>query len=155
MPRGIALKNNVVLSLNKAENTVQNQSIIQMVRVMVFNATFIRCSVIVWRSVLLAEEIGVPEKTIDLTNQSIKTIQNLIRYNQRKQTISHIKVSSVSGLSILDYCLRFSLSFFTLLYTDTGINAFFIFRRIYIYILEHSNVKFGLIMLYIMKHHKY
>ena len=93
---------------------------------MVFNATFIRCSVIVWRSVLLAEEIGVPEKTIDLTNQSIKTIQNLIRYNQRKQTISHIKVSSVSGLSILDYCLRFSLSFFTLLYTDTGINAFFI-----------------------------
>jgi hypothetical protein len=38
---------NLVFVTNKAENTVQNQSIIQMVRVMVFNATFISCSVIV------------------------------------------------------------------------------------------------------------
>jgi hypothetical protein len=32
------------------------------VRVMVFNATFNNISVIVWRSVLLVEETGVPEE---------------------------------------------------------------------------------------------
>ena len=36
------------------------------VRVMVFNATFNNISVISWRSVLLVEETGVPEKTTDL-----------------------------------------------------------------------------------------
>jgi hypothetical protein len=33
---------------------------------MVFNATFSNISVISWRSVLLVEETGVPEKTTDL-----------------------------------------------------------------------------------------
>ena len=36
------------------------------VRVMVFNATFNNISVISWRSVLLLEETGVPEKNTDL-----------------------------------------------------------------------------------------
>ena len=35
-------------------------------KVMVFNATFTNISVISWLSVLLVEETGVPEKTIDL-----------------------------------------------------------------------------------------
>ena len=34
---------------------------------MVFNATFNNISVISWRSVLLVEETGVPEKTTDLS----------------------------------------------------------------------------------------
>jgi hypothetical protein len=34
--------------------------------VMVFNATFNNISAISWRSVLLVEETGVPEKTINL-----------------------------------------------------------------------------------------
>jgi len=34
---------------------------------MVFNATFNTISVISWRSVLLVEKIGVPEKTTDLS----------------------------------------------------------------------------------------
>jgi hypothetical protein len=33
---------------------------------MVFNATFINISAISWRSVLLVEETGVPEKNTDL-----------------------------------------------------------------------------------------
>jgi hypothetical protein len=35
-------------------------SLLQEVRVLVFNATFNNISVIPWRSVLLVEEIGVP-----------------------------------------------------------------------------------------------
>jgi hypothetical protein len=35
--------------------------------VMVFSATFNNISVISWRSVLLGEETGVPEKTIELS----------------------------------------------------------------------------------------
>jgi len=38
-----------------------------MVKVMVFNATFNNISVISWRSVLLVEETGVPEKNTDLS----------------------------------------------------------------------------------------
>jgi len=34
---------------------------------MVFNATFIKISVILWRSVLLVEETGVPAEKPDLT----------------------------------------------------------------------------------------
>jgi hypothetical protein len=42
------------------------------VRVMVFNATFNNISVILWRSVLLVEETGVPEKTTDLSQVTDK-----------------------------------------------------------------------------------
>jgi hypothetical protein len=43
-----------------------------MVRVMVFNATFNNISAILWRSVLLVEETGVPEKTTDLSQVTDK-----------------------------------------------------------------------------------
>ena len=39
---------------------------------MVFNATFNNISAISWRSVLLVEETGVPEKTIDLSQVTDK-----------------------------------------------------------------------------------
>ena len=39
---------------------------------MVFNATFNNISVISWRSVLLVEETGVPEKTTDLSQVTDK-----------------------------------------------------------------------------------
>jgi SpoU rRNA methylase family enzyme len=42
------------------------------VRVMVFNATFNNISVISCRHVLLVEETGVPEKTIDLSQLTDK-----------------------------------------------------------------------------------
>ena len=38
-----------------------------MVIVMVFNATFNNISVILWQSVLLVEETGIPEKTTNLS----------------------------------------------------------------------------------------
>jgi hypothetical protein len=40
--------------------------------VMVLNATFNNISAISWRSVLLVEETGVPEKTIDLSQVTDK-----------------------------------------------------------------------------------
>ena len=43
-----------------------------MLKVMVFNATFNNVSVISWWSVLLVEEIGVPEKTTDLSQATDK-----------------------------------------------------------------------------------
>jgi hypothetical protein len=39
---------------------------------MVFNATFNSISVILWQSVLLVEETGVPEKTTDLSQVTDK-----------------------------------------------------------------------------------
>ena len=39
---------------------------------MVFNATFNNISVISWRSVLVVEAIGVPEKTTDLSQGTDK-----------------------------------------------------------------------------------
>jgi len=43
---------------------------------MVFNTTFNNISVISWRSVMLVEETGVPEKTTDLS----KVIPSWARY---------------------------------------------------------------------------
>jgi hypothetical protein len=43
-----------------------------MVIVMVFNATFNNISTISWRSVLLTEETGVPEKTTNLSQVTDK-----------------------------------------------------------------------------------
>ena len=40
--------------------------LLQWVRVMAFNATYNNISVISWRSVLLVEETGVPEKNTNL-----------------------------------------------------------------------------------------
>jgi hypothetical protein len=45
---------------------------------MVCNATFNDISVILWRSVLLVEETGVPEKTTDLTQVTAKRFQLML-----------------------------------------------------------------------------
>ena len=41
---------------------------------MVFNATFNNISVILWRSVVLVEETGVPEKTTELSQVTDKLL---------------------------------------------------------------------------------
>jgi hypothetical protein len=45
---------------------------------MVFNATFINISAISWRSVLLVEETGVPEKNTDLLQVTDKLCHILL-----------------------------------------------------------------------------
>ena len=50
--------------LGEITKLVRNVSL--AVRIMVFNATFNYISVILWRSVLLVEELEYPEKTTDL-----------------------------------------------------------------------------------------
>ena len=45
---------------------IKKGKVCSLVMVMVFNATFNNASVISWWSVLLVEEIEVPEKTTDL-----------------------------------------------------------------------------------------
>jgi hypothetical protein len=45
---------------------------------MVFNGTFNNISVISWRSVLLVEETGVPEKTPDLLQVACKLDQIML-----------------------------------------------------------------------------
>jgi len=61
---------NFILSLTCTESE-KRQGII-WVKDMMFHATFNNISVILWRSVLLVEEIGVSEKTTDLSQVTDK-----------------------------------------------------------------------------------
>jgi hypothetical protein len=58
---------------------------------MVFNATFNNILVISWRSVLLVEETGVPEKTTDLPQVTDKL------YNTMLYRLSGIRTYNISG----------------------------------------------------------
>jgi len=50
-----------------------------MVWFMVFNTTFNNIPVMLWRSVLLVEEIGVPKKTTDLSQVTDKIYHIIYR----------------------------------------------------------------------------
>ena len=61
--------------------------------VIVFNATFNNISAISWRSVLLVEETGVPEKATDLPQVTDKLSHNVVLstpHHERGSTIKYI-----------------------------------------------------------------
>ena len=59
----------------------------------VFNATFNNISVVLWRSVLLVEETGDPEKTTDLPQVIDKLYHNVVLSTTR---LSGIRTQNVS-----------------------------------------------------------
>jgi hypothetical protein len=61
---------NFEIQYKPAEQLIVSDSLSRGFGFMVFNATFNNISVISWRSVLMVEETGVPEKTIDLSQVS-------------------------------------------------------------------------------------
>jgi len=52
---------------------------------MVFNSTFNNISVIWWRSVLLVEKTGVPEKTTDLSQVTDTLSHNVVSSTPRHE----------------------------------------------------------------------
>ena len=62
---------------------------------MVFNATFNYISVILWRTVLLVEETGEPEKTTDLLQVTDK-FDHIMLY-QLHPAVNGVRTYNVSG----------------------------------------------------------
>ena len=59
---------------------------------MVFNTTFNNISVILWRSVLLVEETGVPAQKLQTYSKSDKLSHNVVH-----RAISEIQIQNFSG----------------------------------------------------------
>jgi hypothetical protein len=68
---------------------------------MVFNATFNNISVISWRSVLLVEITGVPEKTTDLSQDTDKLYNILLYRVHLKVGFEHENKTSYNFSTIL------------------------------------------------------
>ena len=77
----------VMISNESASFIKHHRAFNLMVRVMVINATFDNISVISWRTVLLMEETGVPQKTTDLSQVTGKL----------HLTMSRIRNDSING----------------------------------------------------------
>ena len=68
-----------------------------------FNATFTNISVILWLSVLLVKESGVPIETIDLSQVTDKLFISLDTFNVRLWSIQSTIMYSVLEMNIWIY----------------------------------------------------
>jgi hypothetical protein len=91
-------------------------SLVDRVRVIMFNATFNNISVISWRSALLVEETGVPEKNH--------------RPASHWKTLSHNVVSSTTLVVISTNCTYSCISNFHTITTTTSPVSWLILRNI-------------------------